>query len=104
VTGLGTLISGAYIGIQIGGSKREKSDFIALETPPIVTGDVPGRFFVLKTRDLGSLDVGTPVFFRRLQVGEVASYALDKDGKRFTLKIFVRAPYDQYVSPNTRFW
>jgi hypothetical protein len=58
VTGLGTLISGAYIGIQIGGSKREKSDFIALETPAIVTGDVPGRFLVLKTRDLGSLDVG----------------------------------------------
>ena len=36
---------------------------------------------MLKTPDLGSLDTGTPIFFRRLQVGEVASYALDKDGK-----------------------
>lgn len=104
VTGLGTLISGAYIGIEIGRSKREKRAFVALETPPVVTGGAPGRFFVLETPNLGSLDYGTPVFFRRLQVGEVASYALDKDGRRFTIKIFVKAPYDQYVSQNTRFW
>src|SRR5215471_19209032 len=104
ITGLGTLISGAYIGMEIGGSKNEKRDFVALETPPVVTGGAPGRFFVLRTPDLGSLDVGTPIFFRRLQVGEIASYRLDKDGQRFTIKIFVKAPYDQYVSPNTRFW
>jgi paraquat-inducible protein B len=104
VTGLGTLISGAYIGMEIGSSRSAKRDFVALETPPVVTSGVPGRFFVLKTSDLGSLDIGTPVFFRRLQVGEVAAYALDKNGRRFTLRIFVDAPYDQYVSPNTRFW
>ena len=104
VTGLGTLISGAYIGIEIGSSKEPKRDFVALETPPVVTGNAPGRFFVLKTSDLGSLDTGTPIFFRRLQVGQVASYALNKDGQFFTVKIFVKAPYDQYVTANTRFW
>jgi paraquat-inducible protein B len=104
VTGLGTLISGAYIGMEIGSSKEPKREFVALETPPIVTGGAPGRFYVLKTSDLGSLDTGTPIFFRRLQVGQVASYTLDKDGKFFTLKVFVRAPYDQFVSANTRFW
>ena len=104
VTGLGTLISGAYIGLEIGASKEQKRDFVGLETPPVVTGEVPGRIFVLKTPDLGSLDTGTPIFFRRLQVGQVASYALDADGKALTVQIFVRAPYDQYVNPNTRFW
>ncbi len=104
VTGLGTLISGAYIGMQIGNSKEEKSHFVALETPPVVTSEVPGRFFVLKTTDLGSLDNGTPLFFRRLQVGEVASYQLERDGQLFTVKVFVRSPYDQYVTANTRFW
>jgi paraquat-inducible protein B len=104
VTGLGTLISGAYIGMEIGTSNHAKRDFVALETPPVVTGGLPGRFFVLKTSDLGSLDYGTPVFFRRLQVGEVAAYALDQDGRLFTVKIFVKAPYDQYVAANTRFW
>src|SRR5215470_12655019 len=104
ITGLGTLISGAYIGMEIGNSKEERREFVALETPPVVTGDIPGRFFVLKTADLGSLDTGTPIYFRRLQVGQVASYALDEDGKNLTVKVFVRAPYDQYVNPNTRFW
>src|SRR5512146_1860366 len=104
VTGLGTIISGAFIGMEIGSSKEPKRDFVALETPPVVTGNAPGRFFVLKTSDLGSLDTGTPLFFRRLQVGQLSSYVLDKDGKFFTLKVFVRAPYDQFVTANTRFW
>src|SRR6266851_6161435 len=104
VTGLGTLISGAYIGVEIGSSKEPKRDFVALETPPVVTGNAPGRFFVLKTSDLGSLDTGTPLFFRRLQVGQVASYELNKDGRFFAVKVFVKAPYDQYVTVNTRFW
>jgi paraquat-inducible protein B len=104
VTGLGTLISGAYIGVEIGTSKESQRDFVALETPPVISGDSPGRFFLLKTPDLGSIDTGTPIYFRRLQVGQVASYVLDKDGNDLTIKVFVRAPYDQYVSPNTRFW
>ena len=104
VTGLGTLISGAYIGMEIGSSKESRSDFVALETQPVITGEAPGRFFILKTSDLGSLDTGTPIYFRRLQVGQVASYALDKDGKALTVKVFVHAPYDQYVNPDTRFW
>jgi len=104
VTGLGTLISGAYIGLEIGQSTEHTHDFVALETQPVVTSALPGRLFVLKTANLGSLDIGTPVFFRRLQAGEIASYALDKDGKFLTVKVFVRAPYDQYVNPETRFW
>jgi paraquat-inducible protein B len=104
ISGLGTLISGAYIGMEIGQSKSEKSNFVALDAPPVVSGEMPGRFFILKTLDLGSIDTGTPILFRRLQVGQVASYELDKDGKYLTVKIFVRAPYDQYVNPNTRFW
>ncbi len=104
VTGLGTLISGAYIGVEIGTSKIDRRDFVALEIPPVITGETPGRFFILKTPDLGSLDTGTPIYFRRLQVGQVASYALDKDGKNLTVKVFVQTPYDQYVNHDTRFW
>ena len=59
---------------------------------------------MLKTADLGSLDIGTPIYFRRLEVGQVAAYALDKDGQSLDIQVFVRAPYDQYVTPNTRFW
>src|SRR5271155_884563 len=65
ITGLGTLISGAYIGMRIGKSTEDKREFIALDTPPVVNGDVAGRFYALKTDVLGSLDTGTPIFFRR---------------------------------------
>ncbi|MGH7934101.1 MAG: intermembrane transport protein PqiB [Candidatus Binataceae bacterium] len=104
VTGLGTLISGAYIGMEIGSLKMPKYRFVALETPPVISSDVPGRYYVLKASDLGSLDDGTPVFFRRLQVGRVASYALNSSGQYFAVKIFIKAPYDQFVTPDSRFW
>lgn len=104
VSGLGTLLSGPYVGMEIGKSKASRRDFVALDAPPVVTGDTPGRFFVLQSPTLGFLDVGVPLYFRQLQVGQVASYALDKDGKAVSLRVFVQAPYDQYVNPGTRFW
>ena len=104
VTGLGTLLSGSYVTIDPGKSTTRRREFTGLELAPIVTSDEPGRQFILKADDLGSLAVGVPIYFRRLQVGEVIAVELDKDGKGVTCKIFVRAPYDQYVTANTRFW
>src|SRR6201999_1219739 len=104
VSGIGTLLSGAYIGMDIGHAKQDRRDYTGLETPPVFASDVPGRQFVLKATDLGSVDVGTPVYFRRLQVGQVTAFELDKDGSGVTLHIFVNAPYDRYVNADSRFW
>jgi paraquat-inducible protein B len=104
VSGLGTLLSGSYIGADIGKSKEARSEFTGLEVPPAFSTEAPGREFMLRSEDMGSLDIGTPVFFRRLQVGQIASRELNKDGEGVTLKVFVNAPYDQYVNANTRFW
>ena len=104
VTGLSTVLGGSYVGMDIGKSTEEKLDFIGLEAPPVFTTDAPGRQFVLRSENIGSLDIGSPAFFRRLQVGQITSYELNKDGKGVTLRVFVNAPYDQYVNANTRFW
>jgi paraquat-inducible protein B len=104
ISGLGTLLSGSYIGVDIGKSKKEQRAFIGLEVPPVIPTDAPGREFVLHSADLGSLDIGSPVFFRRLQVGQITAYAMDKNGGGVTLNVFVNAPYDKFVTPNTRFW
>ena len=104
VSGLGTLLGGSYIGMDLGKSATPRRNFTGLEVAPVFATDAPGRQFVLNSETIGSLDVGSPVFFRRLQVGQVAAYELSKDGKRVTLKVFVNAPYDQYVNANTRFW
>ncbi|KLU26387.1 mammalian cell entry protein [Caballeronia mineralivorans PML1(12)] len=104
VSGIGTLLSGSFIGMDIGTESKARRDFVGLESPPVFAAGVPGREFVLKSGNMGSLDIGSPVFFRRLQVGQITSYALDPDGAGMTLHVFVNAPYDKYVSNSTRFW
>ena len=104
VSGLGTLFSGSYIEMDRGKSSIPRKDFEGLEVAPLVTGDVPGRQFVLQGKDLGSHDAGTPVLFRRIPVGKVALNELNQDGTGVTLKIFIESPYDKFVNANTRFW
>ncbi|MGA0586238.1 intermembrane transport protein PqiB [Dyella sp. KRB-257] len=104
VSGVDTLLSGAFIGADVGTSKEERDHFTGLEQPPAVTHGAPGRRFTLHADDLGSLDIGSPVYFRRIQVGRVSSYALDKDGKGVTFQIFVDGPYDRFVTRSSRFW
>jgi paraquat-inducible protein B len=104
VSGIGTLLSGSHIGMDVGAAKKARSDFVGLESPPVLASGAPGREFVLESENLGSLDIGSPVFFRRLQVGQIVSYALDPEGKGMTLHVFVNAPYDKFVTNDTRFW
>jgi paraquat-inducible protein B len=104
VSGIGTLLSGNYIGFGPGKSKNRQDRFIGVEVPPIIKGDQPGREFVLRAEDLGSLGIGTPVYYRRLNVGQVIAYDLAGDGKSFNIKVFVNAPHDKYVTGDTRFW
>lgn len=104
VSGLGTLVSGAYISVDAGTSATRQRNFVGLEVPPVVTADVPGREFVLHAEDLGSLAIGSLVFYRHIIAGEVVAYALDPGGTGVTLKIFVNAPFDGYVTQGTRFW
>jgi paraquat-inducible protein B len=104
VSGLGTLLSGNFIGFEVGKSDKQQRNFTGLEVPPTITSGQPGRGFVLKANDLGSLGIGSPIYYRRLQVGQVIAYDLSSDGKAMDIKIFVNSPYDRYVNPGTRFW
>ena len=104
ISGLGTLTAGTYIGMDVGKSQEDKTAFTGLEAPPVVTMDMPGRQFVLHAADVGSLSVGSPLFYRHLQVGEVVSSDLDKDGETVMMRVFVQAPYDKFVRNSTLFW
>lgn len=103
VSGLNTLLSGNYIGFEPGKSEESEDEFTGLDVAPVITGQ-PGREFVLNSSDLGSLEIGSPIYFRRLPVGQVIAYDLAPDGKSVQMKIFIHAPYDKYVFPGTRFW
>ena len=71
---------------------------------PLVTSDVPGREFLLSAEDLGSLDTGSPVYYRRIPVGRVIGYAMRENGQGVDVRIFVDAPYDRFVTERSRFW
>lgn len=107
VSGLGTLITGAYISVDAVGGYRSDTvsyEFTGLEKPPEVSSGRAGTRYTLSTQDLGSLDVGSSVSYRRVVVGQVVGYALSKDGRAVEVQIFVDAPYDRYVTVDSRFW
>ena len=104
VSGLGTLISGSYVGMDIGRSERRASEFQGLELPPVVANDVPGREFELRGATLGSVQASSPVYFRHVPVGRVTQSRLDADGRSVIVGVFVESPYDHFVVRDTRFW
>ena len=104
VSGLGTLLSGAYIGMDAGRNASEKREFEGLDVQPAITADVPGREFTLVADDLGSLDIGAPIYLRRVPVGQVLAYTMMPDGRHIRFTIFITAPYDRFVSAHSRFW
>jgi len=104
ISDLGTVLAGNYIGFDAGNSKERQRRFNALERPPIVTAGQPGREFVLKAKDMDSLGIGSPVYYRHLQAGQVVGVNLAAEGTSVEVKVFVDAPYDQYVRASTRFW
>jgi paraquat-inducible protein B len=107
ISGLSTLVSGSYIEMypspEQENAKLQRS-FVGLDDPPALTPDTPGRSFTLRTDDLGSLTGGSPVSYRGVPVGEVEGFQLDPSGKQISVFAFVRAPYQKYVTSQTRFW
>jgi paraquat-inducible protein B len=105
LSGLSTLVSGSYIGMQPGTANDAHShDFTGREDPPVLAANVPGHTFLLKANRLGSVTLGSPVFFRDLSVGEVLGWDIGDMADSATIHAFVRAPYDKYIHDQTRFW
>ena len=105
LSGLDTLLSGSYVGILPAASRGKKqTTFKGQENPPLLEADVPGRKFLLKSKRIGSISVGSPIFFRDLAVGEVLGWDITDMAESVMIHAFIRAPYDSYVSEQTRFW
>ncbi|QRY79539.1 MCE family protein [Pseudomonas sp. PDNC002] len=103
VTGLETLVSGNYIAIDPVKGEQEK-DFVALKEPPPLSDSLPGLHLTLKAERLGSLEQGSPIYYRQIQVGQVKSYRLAEDQKTIEVKIHIEPAYANLVRKHTRFW
>jgi len=110
VSGLDTLLSGVHISLDPGTAGIMSENYDGLPKPPIFTSGEKGILLTLNTENLGSLSIGSPVYFHKINVGEVTGYELNEryNGNEkvqsIDVSIYVRAPYDKKIKTNTRFW
>ena len=104
ISGLDTILSGAYIQIAPGSSNTEALEFTGLEEPPLTPVDAPGIRLILLSERAVSVGPGDPVLFHGFEVGRVESLTFDPEKKQLRHVIFIDAPYHELVNSSVRFW
>jgi paraquat-inducible protein B len=105
VSGLDTLLSGSYIGMMPSLQKgKPQRSFVGSPDPPILQTEVPGTTFMLESDKIGAISLGSPIFYRGLNVGAVLGWDLSDMARHVTIHAFVRAPFDKYVHEDSLFW
>ncbi len=103
ITGLETLVSGNYIGISPADGEDTRR-FVALTEEPPMSDSRIGLHLTLKADRLGSLNRGSPVFYRQIQVGQVKNFVLAEDDSTVEVQLYIQPEYAHLVRKHTRFW
>lgn len=104
VSGLSTLLSGAYIELQPGSDGEEQPRYPLSDNPPPAAANARGIRVTLFSEKAGQLKPGDPVLFRRYPVGTVESNHFNTDKRLMSYQLFIAAPFDRLVTTNVRFW
>lgn len=104
VSGLNTLLSGAYIAMSADDSGREQLHFVALERPPATPSGTPGLHITLKSNDKFAYKPGDPIIYKGFKVGEFEDAEFNIDERIVYYRAFIEAPYHRLITQNTRFW
>lgn len=104
ISGLGTVLSGAFIEMAPGTEEIESKQFTGLENIPVTSTNIPGLHFKLTNNKELSLNVGEALIYQGFQVGQVEAIDFDIETKTVEYGIFVAAPYNELIFDNTRFW
>ncbi|MDG2149950.1 MAG: MlaD family protein [Planctomycetota bacterium] len=103
ITGLDTVIGNRYLGV-IPGSGPPQRQFVGLDQPPIEDALMPGLDITLEGSTRGSIAPGSPVTYRRIQVGSVLSVSLASDSRNVEVLARIREKYAALIQNGTRFW
>ena len=104
ISGLSTLLSGAFVELSPGVEKKGRRAFKGLDDIPLTPQTAPGTHLRLTAERAASLSVGSPVLYNGYRVGRVESASLSTSDGQAHYGIFVDAPYNDLISANTRFW
>jgi paraquat-inducible protein B len=104
ISGLSTLITGAYIELEPGDGPPPVHHFDGLEQPPVTSANVPGLRLTLVADDAGSLTANSPIYYRGFEVGRVERRTLDIENRRVRFDVFIDEEYSDLVTQGTCFW
>jgi len=104
ISGLSTILSGAYVGVDFAKSGVRTTSFIGLETPPRRSADAEGLRIKLRSRSLGSISVGTVVSHLQIKMGDVEGYTYLRDEELIEFDLYIEPQYADLVRKNSRFW
>jgi paraquat-inducible protein B len=104
ISGLDTLLSGAYIQLAPGSGKAGARKFVALGKPPLTPNDAPGLRLQLTSDHASSVSAGDTLLYKGYKVGRVESMEFNPSDRKVRYVIFVDAPYHELVNSATRFW
>ena len=104
ISGLSTLLSGPFIELSAGVSQLESTEFEGLEDPPITPAGTPGLHITLNSDDEFAYDKGDPIVYKGMPVGQFEDIYFNIEERVVYYNVFIRAPYHQLITQNTRFW
>ncbi len=104
VSGLGTVLSGAYIQLLPGSSEVSKEIFDVLEQPPVAPPDAEGLRINLISQVGNSISTGDPVTYQGYTVGRVEDSHFDPEKREMRHRLYIQSPYEVLVTSTTRFW
>ncbi|VFS62886.1 paraquat-inducible protein B [Raoultella planticola] len=92
-----------YINVEPGRGTARR-DFEIQETTISDSRYIDGLSIVVEVPEAGSLDIGTPVLFRGLEVGTVTGLTLGSMSDRVMVKLRISKRYQYLVRNNSVFW
>ena len=104
ISGISTLLSGAYIELSPGTTGSRRDLYEGLERPPLTPPNADGLHLTLSSSGGKPLGVGNPVLYEGFKVGKIESYVFDPITRTATYQVFIQSPYDALVTTNTFFW
>jgi paraquat-inducible protein B len=101
--GLETIVSGPFIQVEPGGGKLQRS-FIGAEESPILDLSEKGLEIILTTPHLDTLSVGSPVYYRGIEVGEVRYFLLSTNSTEVEIHALIKPAFAPLVRTDSKFW
>jgi hypothetical protein len=105
VSGLETAVGHKYIEVQPGDPNQSPAKhFDGLANAPADNGDAGGIEILLQADARHSVNVGSAIHFRGVDVGRILSVQLSPDARLVEVRGKVEAPYRWLVTTEAKFW